>query len=154
AAHVRVRVLEIQQMRNENLSGYLGIANRGMPRDYDEARNKNISKRLFGELGRHSGLGDLLTATTDDRGEFVLRGFGQHRAGWLIVEGDGIATELLLVRTEAGQKLGMHDGEAIFEFFPAQFEHALRASVPVEGTIVDQDTGHPIAGVVVTNYGM
>lgn len=150
-AGARVRVGNIQQVRDGDLSGYVEFAKRDNPRDYDDARRRSVAKTFFGEFGRRDGFGDLIAATTDEDGRFTLNGFGRNRVGWLIIDGAGIATDRVLIRSEEGQKLRMRDGDAIFDFYPARFEYTSRESAPVEGTAIDQETGEPVAGVVIEN---
>ncbi len=149
----RIRVTNIQQLRDNELADYVSVARRDAPGNpYDEARNKYVTKTLFGEGGRRTGLGTLLSIATDRNGRFTLHGIGRNRVGWLLIDHDDIVSESILFRTERGETLGMRDsastGGAVFAFYSAQLEHVAAKSQVFEGAIVDRDSGQPIPDVI------
>jgi RNA polymerase sigma factor (sigma-70 family) len=94
-------------------------------------------------LWQNAWMGLQENLTTDSDGRFVLTGIGRDRAVTLHINGPGIAHQLVSVATSATVNGRQVDG--------ATLEVVAGPTKPVEGTIRAQDTGKPLAGVVV--YG-
>jgi RNA polymerase sigma factor (sigma-70 family) len=109
------------------------------------------------------------TTKTDNEGKFTLSGFGRERIVALRLDGPTIATSLLNAMTRKGPTvratrppsgdriLGglmppkpLHEPPATHVYtYGNLFDFVVGPGMVVEGTVRDQDTGKPIAGVVV-----
>ncbi|HEY7427081.1 MAG TPA: carboxypeptidase-like regulatory domain-containing protein, partial [Gemmataceae bacterium] len=109
------------------------------------------------------------TTKTDNEGKFTLSGFGRERIVVLRLEGPTIETSLLNAMTRkgvtvrasrsrpGGRSLGgimppkpLHEPPATYVYTHGNpFDFASGPGMVVEGTVRDQDTDKPIAGVVV-----
>lgn len=147
----KVRVVNIQQLQSDDLKGFLADAQRGNPSDYDVARNNHVTRSFFGELGRLHGFGDLMNAVTDSEGRFTIRQFGRNRIGWLVAEHESIVTDRILVRSQTGPPIQIRDVDALFTMHPAEFDRIAQPSLPLEGTVRDQDSKAPIRDAMVEN---
>jgi beta-lactamase regulating signal transducer with metallopeptidase domain/protocatechuate 3,4-dioxygenase beta subunit len=100
----------------------------------------------------------LPSATTDADGRFELRGLGRDRLANLRIIGPQIAVSLLQVVTRPMPKTeiklrsnGGGSGNGPNIFYGSQFEFVAAPGLPVEGTVTDEETGAPIAGVLVAS---
>ena len=110
------------------------------------------------------------TTKTDNEGKFTLSGFGRERIVVLRLDGPTIETSLLNAMTRKGptvraSRRGSGGGRALGGVMPPKrlheppatyvythgnpFDFAPGLGMIVEGTVRDQDTGKPIAGVAV-----
>jgi RNA polymerase sigma factor (sigma-70 family) len=121
---------------------------------------KQGADRALHEAGKSLGSLDMLdldgTTTTDKDGRFRLGGMGRERAVSVSLEGPTIEHKTLYVlpRPEAEIKALAHRvrktmdapfaGPAVCS---STFEHVANPSRPVVGTVRDQRTGKPLAGV-------
>jgi hypothetical protein len=92
--------------------------------------------------------------TTDDRGQFSLRGFGRERSVSLRFEGAGIEVRDVYALTREGPMLQVktQPGRDFAEprtVYGATFDHAAAPCRPIAGTVTDKDTGQPIPGVTI-----
>jgi hypothetical protein len=98
----------------------------------------------------------LPSATTDATGQFELRDIGQKRLVQLLVQGDGIEATEIIARNEPGEKIVIeadrHTQGASLSVYPNDFTYAVGPSKPVEGRVLDFDTGEPIVGAVVRAF--
>jgi beta-lactamase regulating signal transducer with metallopeptidase domain len=98
----------------------------------------------------------LPTTTSDADGWFELRDIGPKRLVQLLVQGDGIEATEIVARNEPGEKIVIdadrHTQAASLTVYPNEFVHAVGPSKPVEGRVLDLDTGEPIAGAVVRAF--
>lgn len=95
-------------------------------------------------------------ATTDAAGRFELRDIGTKRLVQLLVEGEGIESTEIVARNEPGEKLVVasdrHEQGGSLAVYANEFLYAVGPSKPVEGRVLDLDTGKPIAGAVVRAF--
>lgn len=98
----------------------------------------------------------LPMAKTDSNGRFELRDIGPSRLFQLLVEGAQIESTEIIARNEPGEIVEVAaDRQRIlsdFKVYPQEFLHVLGPSKPVEGRVLDLDTGAPIANAVVRAY--
>jgi hypothetical protein len=89
--------------------------------------------------------------TTGADGRFKLSGVGRDRVIVVRLEGPAIASADLAVKTLVGDKfvLKTQSGEEVGELYGVSFDHPAAVSRPIRGVVRDQDTGRPLAGVVV-----
>ena len=101
----------------------------------------------------------LPTATTDAEGRFELRGLGRDRMAVLRIVGPQIAVAVLQVVTRPMETTkillrnrgGGPAGKAPRIFYGSHFEFVAKPGVPVEGRVTDEETGAPLAGVIVAS---
>ncbi|MFV1963896.1 MAG: M56 family metallopeptidase [Pirellulaceae bacterium] len=98
----------------------------------------------------------LPMATTNDDGRFALKEIGPDRMFQLLVEGNGIESTEILVRNQPGETVEIqperHSEGAARKVYGKDFLHVVGPSKPVEGRVVDIDTGEPIADALVRAY--
>jgi RNA polymerase sigma factor (sigma-70 family) len=107
----------------------------------------------------------LHTTATDKAGRFTIGGLGVERVATVEVEGPAIAKTMLYVVTRpgfdpkpynqaAGDFVAGHDAENTPLLYGSKFEFVATPTRVIEGTILDVDTGKPIAGARIwTNTG-
>ncbi len=93
---------------------------------------------------------------TDRDGRFTLKGVGRERLAFLVARGPGVETVVLYALSRPGEVIRLagdkheQDSESQWGiYYPAQFTHKLRPSIPVEGDVTDNKTGRPLANVTV-----
>jgi beta-lactamase regulating signal transducer with metallopeptidase domain/protocatechuate 3,4-dioxygenase beta subunit len=99
------------------------------------------------------------TATTDAEGRFEIRGLGRDRIANLRIVGPQISVAVVQVVTRPMQTVrvrlrnrgGGPAGKLPRVFYGSQFEFVAEPGVPVEGRVTDEETGVPIAGVIVAS---
>jgi beta-lactamase regulating signal transducer with metallopeptidase domain len=115
--------------------------------------NEALSATAIGVGGLARGeLRKLIPATTtDDNGEFELRGIGDDQLVTLVVNADRVEARPVHVfgREMEAVSLSQHPGGAKDVYVGRDFTYALGPSVPVEGVVSDYDTGRPVANVLV-----
>jgi len=87
-------------------------------------------------------------------GKFRIEGIGRERVSTLQLEGPTIETKQVEVRTRLGETIrvpGYAGGKNpdLITIYGAGFEHVAGPTRPIEGVVRDQDTGKPLAGVMV-----
>ena len=92
--------------------------------------------------------------TTGPDGTFRIEGIGRERVATLQLEGPTIETKRVEVRTRPGETIRVPGwkgfGNAnLVTIYGANFEHVAGPTRPIEGVVRDQDTGKPLAGVMV-----
>lgn len=124
-----------------------------------QMQSKGI-REVFGVWGTMATSPAMLpSATTDADGRFEIRGLGRDRLVNLRIVGPQIAVSLLQVVTRPMPKTEIHlrsrgggpTGNGPDIFYGSQFEFVAAPGVPVEGTVTDEETGAPIAGVLVAS---
>ncbi len=152
-AGASVRILEIIGNRNNSLTDWLDAVEKRKEGYYNAS--KYLNNGLTGWL--RNQLQHLLpAATTDQDGRFRLTGVGRERIAHLLLEGPGIATEQLDVRTRPGPTLHVKNyaGEAAppaWTYYGAEFEHIAAPSQQIAGTVRDKNTHLPLVGVTILN---
>ena len=91
---------------------------------------------------------------TNEKGEFVMTGVGKGRVVRLLLEGEGIQTQLVRVRTEPGETISLlkearYPESGAYTYYPAEFQHICGPSIPVTGIVRDKETSKPIAGATI-----
>ncbi|MEM7315134.1 MAG: M56 family metallopeptidase, partial [Planctomycetota bacterium] len=110
-------------------------------------------------LHQYAGQGKHLRSiippvVTDEKGRFSITGLGRGRIGRFLIEGPGIESTRIYIRTEAGDTVtvpmqsGMSRLRAV-RYFPSQFDFVAGPSVPITGVVTTSDTGKPLAGIEV-----
>ncbi|HVA47446.1 MAG TPA: M56 family metallopeptidase, partial [Pirellulales bacterium] len=96
----------------------------------------------------------LPSAVTDATGRFELRDIGAKRFVQLLVRGDGIEATEIVARNEPGEKivLDRFEGGGTLAVYSNEFDFVVGPSKPVEGRVLDLDTGEPIADAVVRAF--
>lgn len=89
---------------------------------------------------------------TNEKGEFTMSGIGKGRIARLLLEGDGIETQKVRVRTEPGGKITLFRESRSpdlgkWTYYPSHFEHICGPSIPVTGVVRDKASGKPLEGV-------
>ncbi len=87
-------------------------------------------------------------------GTFRIEGVGEERVATLQIEGPTIETKQFEVRTRRGETIRVPDYKRLTEpdlitIYGASFEHVAGPTRPIEGVVRDQDTGKPLAGIMV-----
>ena len=93
-------------------------------------------------------------ASTDANGTFRIEGVGRERVANLQIEGPTIETKLFEVRTRPGKPIRVPAFKSIMHpdlitIYGARFEHVAAPTRAIEGVVRDQDTGKPLAGIMV-----
>jgi hypothetical protein len=86
-------------------------------------------------------LGLTSAAVTGADGSFRVRGVGRERLEVLRFEGPTIETSEAYAMTHPTRRIGVYHG--------AKLDHAAAPTRPIVGTVVDRETGKPVAGVTV-----
>jgi RNA polymerase sigma factor (sigma-70 family) len=132
----RVRVEQLWFAREGSVSAWL-----------DRARGTAIEGPWYG-LDK---LPASIIATTGPDGRFRLTGIGRDRLAEVFVSGPTITTAQLYIANRDGAAIRTADpfgrGRPGITYYPRRFEHAAGPTRPIAGTIRDQDTGRPIAGL-------
>ncbi len=153
-AQAQIRVSEVWSNPKGNLDGW-ERATKNPKVDYYSLR-KEAADGMNG-FQMPSIVPDVVT---DTEGRFTLLGLGKERIAQLIISGPGIETSIAHARTRAGKtirvphqfdqpkmaNLGIPDEV----FYANGFDYVAAPSVPVEGRIVDDSTGAPRSGFLVT----
>jgi len=98
----------------------------------------------------------IAPVTTGPDGKFRIEGIGRERVSTLQLDGAAIETKQVDVRTRPGATIrvpGYKGGTNpdLITIYGASFEHVAGPTRPIEGVVRDQETGKPLAGVMV--YG-
>ncbi len=148
-AGATVRVLEIETSPQNDLTAWLNAVEQQKP-DYYQAR-AYLANAISGWL-RNQLTWLLPAVATDPEGRFRLAGVGRERVARLQLDGPGIATERIDVRTRPGPTLRI----GVKGRFPdsltnygANFEHTARLSRPIVGLVRDKDTYATLGGVTI-----
>ncbi|MDB4766661.1 hypothetical protein OAG71_03120, partial [bacterium] len=93
-------------------------------------------------------------ATTDAKGRFEIQDVGENRLFQLLVQGERIEFANIIARNQPGEKLTVvsdlyRQGDE-YTVHPQEILHVAGPSVPVEGRVVDFETGEPVADAMVS----
>jgi RNA polymerase sigma factor (sigma-70 family) len=132
---VKVRLYSLQAFSGEDVSrALLGM-------------RKGINSRTLCYPPRAPTL--TPTATTDDDGRFLLHGVGHERIATLHLEGAGIHYSEIRVMTRRGEAIREPEGDA--KVYGATFEYLARPARLIRGTVRENGTGKPLAGIRVSS---
>ncbi|NOX55572.1 MAG: hypothetical protein GXP27_14265 [Planctomycetes bacterium] len=93
--------------------------------------------------------------TTDENGEFEIRGIGDDQLVTLVFDADRVEARPVSVLGREMETVSLpqfkhYPGGAKYVFVGRDFTYAVGPSVPVEGVVTDYDTGQPVASVLVS----
>ncbi|WP_146446526.1 M56 family metallopeptidase [Botrimarina colliarenosi] len=119
--------------------------------DADFYSARLMTPRMLGDWQLRSAVDP---ATTDSEGRFTLRGIGQGRIARLLLEGPGVETNLVHVRTEPGEPIELPEerngaSSRRLTYYPADFSYVVGPSTPISGVVRDEETKQPLAGVTI-----
>ncbi|MEM6690753.1 MAG: carboxypeptidase-like regulatory domain-containing protein [Planctomycetota bacterium] len=97
------------------------------------------------------------TAITDAAGNFKLSEIGDDRIAELIISHPSIETIRCYARSESGEivRLSEHQNSRTSEkefYYPNRFNIVASESIPLEGKLVDSDSGEGVPGVLVEGW--
>ena len=154
--NAQIRVREIGSNTKGNLDGWEKAAKKSKA-DYYSLRNEAADGMNGFQLP--SIVPDV---STDSNGKFTLKGIGKERIVQLVISGPAIETSIVFARTRDGKTIrvphqfgqsqsglgqyGLRDEV----YYANGFDYVAAPSVPVEGRIVDDSTGDPLSGFLVT----
>lgn len=101
-------------------------------------------------------MGDQHTTRTDTEGRFQFDTFGSERIIKLKLHGDGVADSEIVVMTRAAPDAAREfgtlttTGTGNVPHYFAEFTHVAPASRTLQGIVLDENTGHPLAGIAVS----
>jgi RNA polymerase sigma factor (sigma-70 family) len=147
-AGVRVKVLSIRSTANGSLDDWL--------KAIDQRKELyNLEHEFLPNCLEPQTIPSLIPdALTGVDGTFHIKGVGRERVATLQLEATTIETKQLEVRTRPGDTIrvpaykgGMNPD--VITIHGARFEHVAGPTRPIEGFVRDQDTGKPLAGMMV-----
>jgi beta-lactamase regulating signal transducer with metallopeptidase domain/protocatechuate 3,4-dioxygenase beta subunit len=98
----------------------------------------------------------LPVAATNADGRFELRDIGPDTVVQLLIRGEGVQSTELVARNDSIEKVVLepdrHSDDAKQTVYGREFLHVAGPSTPVEGRVLDLDTGEPIANAVVRAF--
>ncbi len=123
----------------------------------DEQWRKHI-RSLAGRVEPPQAIDVFPLAKTDSEGQFELKDAGANRIFQLIIAGERIETAELIAHNQPGKIITVTSdypsSNSKHVVHPQTFLHVAGPSVPVEGQVVDFDTGEPISGALVRANGV
>lgn len=147
----KVTVL-VESLYQPDIPRLLKALEKSWKREVSEA----FSSTRFGVWGlARSELQRLIPpVTTDENGEFELRGIGDDQLATLIFNSDRVEARPVYVLGRKMETVSLPNNDsnpagAKDVFMGRDFTYAVGPSVPVEGVVTDYDTGDPVAGVLV-----
>ena len=113
---------------------------------------KRLAKHPFGlEPARLRGGSPPAPATTGRDGRFTVAALPRDAIATVSISGPGIETSEVYVLTRDVPTISVKEPEPFsvrtVVYYGARFDHAAARTRPIVGTVRDQDTGAPIAGV-------
>jgi RNA polymerase sigma factor (sigma-70 family) len=114
----------------------------------------SLEYKFPNRLERQSIASIIPAAVTDADGAFRIQGIGRERVAALQVEGPTIETRRFEVRTRPGMPIRVRGdkgsiGSEPVTIYGARFEHVAGRTRPIEGVVRDQETGKPVAGIMI-----
>jgi RNA polymerase sigma factor (sigma-70 family) len=147
-AGVTVKVLNVRAPAKASLDGWLKAIE--VRKEHHNLEYEFLPNRL--EAQTEPAL--IPPVTTSPDGTFSIKGIGRERVTTLQVEGPTIETKRFEARTRPGETIrvpgwkGGREPDRI-TIYGARFEHVAGPTRVIEGVVRDQDTGKPLAGVMV-----
>jgi len=150
----RVQVIELHGNPRSSLDAWIEAAEKPHADLYQV--NRHLQGGFAGLHLRQQVAQLFPTATTDADGRFRIAGVGRERIAMLRIEGDGIETRQVNVRTREGKTYellqSMRDPDlGTLAYHGATFELAVGPSRDVVGTVLDEQSGEPLSGVTVVS---
>jgi RNA polymerase sigma factor (sigma-70 family) len=147
-AGVTVAVLDVRAPTNASLDGWLKAL--GERKELYNLEHEFLPDRI--EAQSEPSLIPL--ASTGPDGRFRIEGIGRERVATLQFEGPTIETKQVEVRTRRGEMIRVPGWKSsrdadLITIYGANFEHVAGPTRPIEGIVRDQDTGKPLAGIMV-----
>jgi RNA polymerase sigma factor (sigma-70 family) len=114
----------------------------------------NVEYKVPERLDGQATTSLIPSVVTGADGTFHIDGVGRERVASLQIQGPTIETKQFEVRTRPGKPLhvpGYKGGikPALITIYGARFEHVAGPTRPIEGVVRDQDSGKPLAGIMV-----
>ncbi len=141
-AGATVSVKYLQSPPDGDLDAWIGVV-------------KRLAKEPFGlQPVGWPGQGPLPSATTGRDGRFAIAALPRDAIATASISGPGIETSEVYILTRDVPTIRVKSPEPFDRqtvvYYGARFDHAAAPTRPVIGTVRDQDTGAPIAGVHIT----
>ncbi len=151
-AGVSVRVDNVQAPSGGSLAPWVE-AGRGDRETLYELKYRFLKK----ELRNDPVAGPIAGATTGPDGRFRIDGVGRERVVSLTIEGPTIRTIPAHAMTRRGESIRLHHffrpNDPYFEVYhAAPADYVASPTRPIEGVVVDKDTGEPVAGASIESY--
>lgn len=153
ASNARVQVAELADCSKEAVDDWLAAMkakpsySRFVPDDGKARSKRAVSAEAVLRVKSVVNVPGMLVppVTTDGDGQFAIKGLGRDRHVDLLLSHPGMAamTVQLLTRPIAGLRYESQ------ETLGSRVDRVVTPSVPVEGTVTDEETGSPIAGAVI-----
>ncbi len=144
--------VSVESLRQPDITRLLKAFEMSWRREMNEA----FSATSFGSgLLARSELQRLIPpVTTDENGEFAIRGLGDDQLFKLVFKADRVEARPVYVLGREMETVSLPNDDsnpagAKVVFMGRDFTYAVGPSVTVEGIVTDYDTGEPVAGVLV-----
>lgn len=153
-AGATIRVSQISNLTNNSLKEWQQAA--AAPNaDFYSAR-RTLGAGVGSDVGGDV-LGFIAPVTTDQQGQFTLRGIGSNRIVKLLISGPGVETSEVYARTAAGDVVTLvkerrDPSLGKYVYHPATFTHVTGPSQPIVGTVIDSKTKQPLANVTIQSF--
>ncbi len=140
----------VESLRHPDIPRLLKAFEMSWKREVNEA----LSVKSVGGLARSELQKLIPPVTTDENGEFELRGIGDNQLVTLVFDADRVEARPVYVLGREMETVSLpHSatnlGGAKDVFVGRDFTYAVGPSVPVEGVVTDHDTGESVANVLV-----
>ncbi len=147
-AGVTVKILNIRAPAQASLDGWLkALESR---KEHHNLEHEFLPNRLEAQPEPPV----IPPVTTGIDGTFRIEGIGRERVAGLQLEGPTIETKQIEVRTRPGETIRVpgwkgSSNRDVITIYGARFEFVAGPTRVIEGVVRDQDTGKPLAGVMV-----
>ena len=147
-AGAKLTLLTVSTGRNDTLDQWNAAATEPQA-DFYSVRQKT-PRSINGPQLR-----SLITpAVSDTEGKFKINGIGNGRIAQLLVEGSGITTEKIYVRTEKGEAVKLKAQLSMpqlkdLTYHPNDFTLIAAPTAEIRGVVEDAKTGKPIVGATI-----
>ncbi len=155
-AKVRVSLVNVYESRDGSLENWTKQATE-KKEDLIQLLNQ-LQHWLPRYSGYDSSRQSSMVVSTDDNGQFSLPSFGEACVIELLVQGPGIETSRIYVRSESGETIAFEYQSVPSSpvqraiILPREFTYAAGATQRVVGHVVDADSGKPIKDIAVRAF--